>query len=135
MSSAQIGLWGEPQPAPELPAPGPASKAVIRQLELDRLLAIVTELPPDYWPSGFRFLAERIAEGQAWQLMAPTQTQDSHKKTTYLALALVGSDPDDRPFGRATAPMSPHARREFEAEVKRVAPLRAAIIEAMEMQA
>jgi hypothetical protein len=127
----QIYLWRDPEPAPTTRFDERSCDAH-NQLVLERLIAIASELHPDHWPVGVRELAERIAEGHAWTLEhGPGETR--HEQTSGLALALVGRDPDDRHHGQAGSPMGPRARKAFEANVRFVVPLRAAIVEAMEM--
>lgn len=132
MSSGQVSLWGQIDPVPPPEAARPSSASACELLELTRLFAIVMELHPDHWPASVRDLAKRIAKGQAWAIEAPKRDADWHESTSYLALALVGRDPEDRNLGRPSSTMTPRCRRKFEADVERLAPLRAAIIEAME---
>lgn len=99
----------------------PVAFDLVPSADLDRVHAIVEHLHPDHWPAGLRWLAWRIEEpgGRV------------HFRTTGLALALVGRDPDQRPSGVAKTPMTPKARRAHEALVLRVRSLRVAILAAM----
>jgi hypothetical protein len=125
MRDTQTSMWDEPaqhQPAPATRTP---IALVYKLTELERLISLVTELHPDHWPVGGVFLAERIAEGQAW-----VEGLGGCEASTTLAFALVGGDPD-RWCGRTDVTMGPRARKLVEANVKLFAPLRAAIIESV----
>lgn len=97
------------------------------QLELERGVALASELHPDHWPAWLVDLADRLDAGQAW--FERDHGGRRHQQTTALALAVVGRDPAER-IGHRGPELKPRVRIRFAAEVQRVAPLRDAIIEA-----
>jgi hypothetical protein len=95
------------------------------QLEIERGVAIASELHPDHWPAWLRELGERLDAGQAW--VERVVDGKPHQEASGLALALVDRDPVER-IGYRGPELSPRTRIRFVAQVQRVSPLREAIL-------